>query len=181
MGLMAESELHLQMKQWIADEYIKKGISKDDIKFEKILIHKTIPRYDTHTVADVFIKANGGTAVYCQCNCNYLWLCSFLDKKVPTLKDNCSNIIVVVPYNLEMLYPVLYQRFYKELRKEKIDVISAPLFLKIINKSKVPIEMSYKAIEKLYKLRNKYNPDKSIINFIENDLERLVRKSCKDR
>lgn len=178
---MAESELHLQMKRWIADKYLKKGIPLSSITFEKLLYHKTISKYKTHTAADVFIKEYGGTAIYCQCNCTYLWLASFIDKKIPILKDNCSHIVVVTPANLEILCPMLYQRFYRELSKCGIEIITSPLSLNVKNKSKVPIELPYRVLEKLCNLRNKYSPDKSVINFIESDLERLVKKSCNPR
>ena len=183
---LAESEVHIQMKHWIANKYVKQGVLPCDILFEKLLYFNTYAKkvatkYLRHTAADVFIKNNGNTAIYCQCSCNSLWLKAFIEKRIPIVRENCSHVIIVVPANLEILYPVLYQRFYRELIKEGVEVIVSPLSLNVMNKSKVPIEMPYRALEKLCNLRNKYSPDKSVINFIESDLERLVKKSCNHR
>jgi len=179
MVIMSESQLHLDMKQWIADRYTKQGISKKDIKFEKALWKKNLKPGERlrYSRADVFINDNGGTAIYCETKVRNLWLINFIEKKLPIIQDYCSNIVVVLPYNLEMLEPVNFQNHYKELTRNGVEILISPHCKDVKNRSKVQIFMSYKALEKLCKLRNKYNPQKPIVDFIESDLEKLVRKN----
>ena len=180
---MAESQLHLDMKRWIAERYLKQGVKKEDIKFEKDFRKKQLKPGERlkYSRADVYIRNNGGTAIYCQCKLSNLWLINFVDKKIPIIKDYCSNIVVVIPYNLEMLEPVNFQTHYKELTRCGVDILISPHCKEIENRSKFQIFMSYKALEKLCKLRNRYNQQKPVVDFIEKDLEKLVKKSCNDR
>ena len=175
---MAESQLHLNMKQWSADRYTKQGVPKKDIVIEKRFRKKNLKPGERirASIADVYVNDNGGTAIYCECKLSNMWLYDFIDRKLPIIQDYCSNIVVVLPYNLEMLEPVNFQTFYKELKINGVDVLISPHCKDVPNRSVVPITISYRALEKLCKLRNKYNPQKPIVDFIEKDLEKLVRQ-----
>lgn len=180
---MSESQLHIDLKQWSAKQYLKQGIEKKDILFEKAFRKKNIKMGERFrsSIADVYIRNDGGTAIYCQCRISNLWLVDFVDRKLPIVKDYCSNIVMVIPNNLELFDPMTFQMAYTELVKNDVKILIAPYSKEVKNKSKVQIFMSYRALEKLCKLRNKCNPQKPIVDFIEKDLEKLVKKSCNRR
>jgi len=176
---MAESQLHLDMKQWSAERYLKQGVEQKNIVFEKAFWKRNLDYRERtrYSRADVFINNNGGTAIYCETNVRNLWLINFIEKKIPIIQDYCSNIVVVFPYNLEMLEPINFQNHYKELTKCGVEVLISPHCKDVENRSKVQIYMSYRALEKLCKLRNKHSPQKPVVDFIERDLEKLVKQN----
>lgn len=178
---MMEGNIHLQLKEWTAKQFERKGVDKNKIILEKQLWKK---RQDgkrlRSTKVDVYIENAGKTAVYCQCNTSNIWLINFIDKKLPIAKEYCSNIMVVIPYNLEILWPVTFFRHMKEFKRLGIEVWIAPIGLNVKDTTKVQIYMSYDAMDKLCRLRNKYQPNKTIVEFVEKDIEKLV-KSCNGR
>lgn len=175
---MTESKLHIAMKQWIADKYIDDGISISDIEFEKKFYEdrnsKDYYHRFSHTIADVFINSNGGIAVYCELKTSYPWLYDFIEKRLPILKRHCKEQIVVLPENLEMISPMRFKDYYKQLTKENVGVFVAPCSVDVKNKQQIRIDMTYKSLEKLCKIKNRFCPDRLLVDFIENDLEKIV-------
>ena len=167
----AESVLHKAMKKWIAIEYYNKGVSVDQIEIEKKI---SIGSYSS-TTPDVFINYKGGVAIYCQTRNEYTWLYKFLEKQLETLKKHSKKQIVIFPENLEALSPARWHHCVKELGKENVRVVSAPFDVPVKNKQDIQINISYKALAILIKLRNEYYPNKTLTEFIECDLERIVK------
>lgn len=171
-----ESVLHKALKTWVCIEQYEKGIPIDTYEFEKLIqyLKKDTNRY-TRTTIDVFIDYDGGLAYYCQLKNDYPWLYKFLEH-VPILKKHSTKQFVVFPENLEALFPMRWQQYVNELDKVDVGIISAPFSVPIENKQVIQVNMSYKALSTLVKLKNRYSENKTLINFIEKDLEELVKK-----
>ena len=172
----SESIIHKAMKKWICIQLYEEGVPIDAFEFEKkIKYDDKTGHYYKHTTVDVFVNQEGGVAYYCQCKNDYPWLYKFLEH-VPVLKKNTSKQYVILPENLEALFPMRWQQYQKELKEVDVGMLSAPFSIHVDNKQEVQINMSYKALSVLVKLKNKYFPNKTLIHFIEKDLEQLTRE-----
>lgn len=170
----SESILHKSLKNWVAIEYYEQGVSIDKIQFEKKITFTTKDKKFSNTRMDVFIDVDGGLAFYCQIKNGYPWLYKFLEN-IPILKEHTTKQYVVFPENVEALYPMRWQHYISELSKVDVEVLSAPFSIPIENKQEVQINMTYKALSNLVKLKNRYYPKSTLINFLEGGINNVIQ------
>lgn len=171
-----ESVLHKALKKWVAIENYESGVSVDSFEFEKkIKFNDKMGRLYKHTVMDVFVNHNGGKAYYCQIRNEYQWLYKFLEEQVPVLKKYCKHIYVVIPENQEVIDPMKYRQYVVELDRVGVEVISAPFSIELNKKEHVQIELTYDALHKLVRIKNKFKSNKYLCDFIEKDLEKIIK------
>jgi len=171
-----ESILHKALKKWVCIEMYEQGVPVDAFEFEKKIKYRdSVGRLTRHTIIDVFINQNGGLAFYCQCKNDYPWLYKFLEH-IPALKENSAHQYVVCPENLEALYPMRWQQYISELSRKSVNFWSAPFHIKMDSKEVVQINMTYSALHKLVRIKNKFNYKKPLVDFIDRDLERIIKE-----
>lgn len=171
-----ESILHKALKKWVAIENYESGVPVECLEFEKkIKFNDEMGRRYKHTTMDVFVDSDGGKAYYCQIRNEYQWLYKFIDEQVPVLKKHAKYICVVIPENQEVLDPMKYRQYVVECSRVGVDVISAPFRYDVNKKERVQIELTYDALHKLVRIKNKFKYNKYLVDFIEKDLERIIK------
>ncbi len=171
-----ESVLHKAMKKWVAIENYESGVPVSAFEFEKkIRYNDEMGRLYRHTVVDVFVNHGKCKAYYCQVRNEYQWLYKFLEH-IPVLKKNCKYIAVVIPENQEAIDPMKWRQYQVELSKVGVDVVSAPFSMDVDRKEHVNIELTYDALAKLVKIKNRFKSQKYLCDFIEKDLEKIIKQ-----
>lgn len=155
-------------------KYVQEGIPNKQITLEKTF-RGFVNNKHTSNTPDVFVNHNGGIAIYCQTHNRYPWLYDFIDR-LPFINGFSKKQIIVLPNNIEALKPINMQRYFQILSKFKIEVIIAPISIPIQNKKEIRTVFTYNALFELCKLRDKHSPNKRLIDFIENDIKKLVKK-----
>jgi hypothetical protein len=172
----SESVLHKAMKKWVAIENYEQGVPINTFEFEKkIQFQDEMGRKYKHTIADVFINHNNCKAYYCECKLEYQWLYKFIEEQVPALKKYVKDIYVVIPENQEVIDPMKYRQFITELNHVGVDILSAPFHIDIDRKERVQIELTYNALYVLVKIKNRFKSNKYLCDFIESDLEKIIK------
>ncbi|NIU86225.1 MAG: hypothetical protein GWN56_02670 [Nitrosopumilaceae archaeon] len=92
------------------------------------------------------------------------------------LKKNCKYIAVVIPENQEAIDPMKWRQYQVELSKVGVDVVSAPFSMDVDRKEHVNIELTYDALAKLVKIKNRFKSQKYLCDFIEKDLEKIIKQ-----
>lgn len=170
-----EGILHKAMKKWVAIENYESGVPVSAFEFEKKFKYKDeMGRLYMHTTADVFINHGECKAYYCQIRNEYQWLYKFLEH-IPTLRKHCKYIAVVIPENQEAIDPMKWRQYVVELNKVGVEVVSAPFSIDVDRKEHVNIELTYDALAKLVSIKNRFKSQKYLCDFIEKDLEKIIK------
>lgn len=139
-----EGELHLDMKLWIAKEFLKQGVSVTNIYFEYMFKGQYRGKF-CFTKSDVFIDDDKKTAIYCQCGISNDWIYNFIEKKIPILqKYSVDKAIIVLPCDLVM--PSIYDDYLLEFLKYS-EIVRTPY--KLGTKIKVSVELDVEDVVKL--------------------------------
>lgn len=126
-----ESQIHKDLKFWIARKYLDDGVSIDEIEFE----YKFAESSYNYTIPDVYISRWGGIAIYCETKLDWQWLHKFIEKNLPILKKFTSKQVMVLPKNIGGLYPHRNNKdFYAEVRYLGVELLFSNVMLKNIKK-----------------------------------------------
>ena len=167
---MSESQLHRDLKQWVAEKY-----SKYPVEFER-RIWGNSKVYDQTTV-DVFVHTTKGIAVYCQTHCIFSWADNFVNRCIPIIKRYAKRQIVVFPENIEYTNPRSWKKTIDLLTKVDVDIKIAPLKIELKRNNffvlKIPVQVMDKWIDKKNRITSKTT---SVLNWIdENMIDKPLR------